>query len=670
MGMHDALGLRAIKEDLGMAMVQTPETAKYDSMPRSAIKMGLADYVLPPEKMGEHLIEYAKRATYRVAPRDFSKDGEVPDAMQKIYILLRAQTGHDFSLYKPNTVWRRIERRMGVHQLDRVSNYVRYLQENPREVETLFKELLIGVPRFFRDPEAFQILKEKIFPGYRRDKPDNDSIRVWVPGCSSGEEAYSVAMIMSECMETLDQHFNVQIFATDIDADAIAMARVGIYPESIAADVDADRLRRFFSKEDGTYRVKKNVREMLVFAPHDIIKDPPFTKLDLVCCRNLLIYPDSILQKKLLPLFHYSLKPKGILFLGSSETIGDKSDLFHTLDRKARLYQRKEFFPALRRPATARSLPPLAAEPDGPSRRRAPSPERKIAVKCDRCLYMEKPVCVDVCPTKALEVVDLAEIETLLCEKRRKTAEAVAEYGGEGLRLLDVRRAHSTVARPLQKLVIGQRPRPAYHRPGQLASPLHYVQHLLAVHGHIDRLPDPQIVEGRSGNIQINDPQRQSRETSDVHLVAHIFSQELRVRGCDVGDKGAHRAHLPRPEGGKPGGLIGDQVLSNAIQIGPAGNEVALILHELKAGATIVLLEFEWPCPQDIVFHGLMVLEVLRRHHHGGHHGDTPDKGRGRVFEVDFHSVRVRRLHPIHCGHDLFAGDGHPLRRLHPSGEV
>jgi two-component system CheB/CheR fusion protein len=342
MGMDGALGLRAIKEELGMAMVQAPETAKYDSMPRSAIETGLVDYVLPPEKMGEHLIEYAKRGTCRVSPKDFPKDGEVLDAMQKIYVILRAQTGHDFSLYKPNTVWRRIERRMDVQQLDRVSYYVRYLQENPREVETLFKELLIGVTRFFRDPEAFQILKEKIFPAYLRDKPDNDSIRVWVPGCSSGEEAYSVAMIISECMETLDQHFNVQIFATDIDADAIAMARVGIYPESITADVNADRLRRFFSKEDSTYRVKKGVREMLVFAPHDIIKDPPFTKLDMICCRNLLIYLDSVLQKKLLPLFHYSLKPKGILFLGTSETIGGSVDLFSASDRKWKIFTRKD----------------------------------------------------------------------------------------------------------------------------------------------------------------------------------------------------------------------------------------------------------------------------------------------------------------------------------------
>jgi two-component system CheB/CheR fusion protein len=344
MGTDGALGLRAIKEDLGMAMVQTPETAKYDSMPRSAIETGLADYVLPPEKMGKHLIEYVRRTTHRAAPAagGFPSTGDVPDAMQKIYILLRAQTGHDFSLYKPNTVWRRVERRMDVHRLDHISNYVRYLQENPREVETLFKELLIGVTRFFRDPEAFETLKEKILPGYLGDKPDSESLRVWVPGCSSGEEAYSVGMIMRECVESLDRDLNIQIFATDIDADAIATARVGIYPESITADVNADRLRRFFSKEDGTYRVKKNVREMLVFAPHNIIKDPPFTKLDVICCRNLLIYLDSVLQKKLLPLFHYSLKPKGVLFLGSSETIGGSVNLFSASDKKWKIFTRKD----------------------------------------------------------------------------------------------------------------------------------------------------------------------------------------------------------------------------------------------------------------------------------------------------------------------------------------
>jgi two-component system, chemotaxis family, CheB/CheR fusion protein len=366
MGTDGALGLRAVKEDLGMAMVQTPETAKYDSMPRSAIETGLADYVLPPEKMGKHLIEYARRATWRLAPTtsNFLNTGEVPDAMQKIYTLLRAQTGHDFSLYKPNTVWRRVERRMDVHRLDHISNYVRYLQKNPREVETLFKELLIGVTRFFRDPEAFEILKEKILPAYLGDKLENDPIRVWVPGCSSGEEAYSVAMIMSECTEALDRHFNLQIFATDIDADAIAVARAGIYPASITADVNPDRLRRFFLKEANTYRVKKKVREMLVFAPHNIIKDPPFTKLDLVCCRNLLIYLDSVLQKKLLPLFHYSLKPKGILFLGSSETIGASVNLFSVTDRKWKIFSRKASGSSGRNILEFPPMPPAEKSPE------------------------------------------------------------------------------------------------------------------------------------------------------------------------------------------------------------------------------------------------------------------------------------------------------------------
>jgi two-component system, chemotaxis family, CheB/CheR fusion protein len=379
MGMDGALGLRAIKEELGMAMVQTPETAKYDSMPKSAVETGLADYVLPPEKMGEHLVEYAKLGSCKLSPQDFPKDGAVSDAIQKIYILLRAQTGHDFSLYKPNTIWRRIQRRMDVHQLDHISKYVRYLQEHPQEVEILYKEILIGVTRFFRDPEAFQILKEKILPGYLRNLPDNHSVRVWVAGCSSGEEAYSAAMIMSECMEMLDQFFNVQIFATDIDADAIATARVGIYPESIAADVDGDRLRRFFVKEGNTYRVKKNIREMLVFAPHDIIKDAPFTKMDVICCRNLLIYLESVLQKKLLPLFHYSLKPKGILFLGSSENIGGFAGLFTSLDRKWKIFTRKDSAHGFQRILEFSPSPPAEKAPEIHLRRSGETGIRQLA---------------------------------------------------------------------------------------------------------------------------------------------------------------------------------------------------------------------------------------------------------------------------------------------------
>jgi len=363
MGTDGALGLSAIKEELGMAMVQNPETAKYDSMPRSAIETGLADHVLPPENR----------------ENDFPEAGEVPGAMQKIYILLRDQTGHDFSLYKPNTVWRRVERRMAVHRLDHISNYVRYLQGNPREVETLFKELLIGVTRFFRDPEAFEILKEKILPPYLGDKAKSDSLRVWVPGCSSGEEAYSVAMIMSECAEALGRRFNMQIFATDIDADAIAVARAGIYPESIAADVNPDRLERFFLKEDNACSVKKSIREMLVFAPHNIIKDPPFTKLDLICCRNLLIYLDSVLQKKLLPLFHYSLKPKGILFLGSSETIGASVNLFSVSDRKWKIFTRKDCESPGRNILAFPPMPAAAKSPEIHCREEAETGIRRLA---------------------------------------------------------------------------------------------------------------------------------------------------------------------------------------------------------------------------------------------------------------------------------------------------
>ena len=368
MGTDGALGLRAIKENSGMVIAQAPETAKFDSMPRSAVETGLVDCVLPPERIGEHLAEYRKHSTHRASgPREVHKDGEMFDAVQKIYILLREQTGHDFSLYKPNTIWRRIERRMDVHRLDHASGYVRYLQENPREVETLFKELLIGVTRFFRDPESFQILKEKIFLEYLRAKPDNDPVRVWVPGCSTGEEAYSVAVIINECMETLGRRYNAQIFATDIDEDAIAIARQGAYPESISGDVNADRLKRFFSKEDNIYRVNKSVREMLVFALHDILKDPPFTKMDLICCRNLLIYLDSMVQKKLLPLFHYSLKPEGILFLGSSETIGGAVDLFSVSDRKWKIFTRRISTSAGR---TTLEFPPMPPAGNAPVIRR------------------------------------------------------------------------------------------------------------------------------------------------------------------------------------------------------------------------------------------------------------------------------------------------------------
>jgi two-component system CheB/CheR fusion protein len=307
--------------------------------------------------MPQQLIKYTRHATQKAAPRIVPVEGPAPSALQKIFVILRARTDHDFSLYKKNTICRRIERRMNVHQIDDIDDYVRYLQESDREAGILFKELLIGVTNFFRDPEAFEVLQTELLPKLLAEKPDDYAVRVWVPGCASGEEAYSVAIALHECMEQFGRHFHIQIFGTDLDEDAINVARSGIYPESIMADVGPERIKRYFVKEDdGQFRVKKQIREMLVFAPQNVIKDPPFTKLDLLCCRNMLIYLGAELQKKLLPIFHYSLKPDGILFLGSSETIGQNTDLFALLHKKWKLFSRKPnssaTHPVLHFPAT------------------------------------------------------------------------------------------------------------------------------------------------------------------------------------------------------------------------------------------------------------------------------------------------------------------------------
>ena len=344
-GTDGTLGVKAIKGGVGMVMAQDEKSAKYEGMPRSAIGTGLVDYVLSPGQMPQQLIKYTKHtahASQKVAPRIAPTDGPISGTLQKVFVILRARTKHDFSFYKQNTILRRIERRMNVHQIDDVSNYVRYLQESEREADVLFKELLIGVTSFFRDPEAFEVLRTTALPKLLADKPDDYTIRIWIPGCSSGEEAYSVAMVLCECMEQVGRHFHVQVFGTDLDEAAICVARAGLYPASIAADVGPERIKRFFIKEDdGHYRAKKLIREMLVFAPQNVIKDPPFTKLDLLCCRNLLIYLGPELQKRLLPIFHYALRPGGILFLGSSETIGQATDLFALSDKKWRIFHRK-----------------------------------------------------------------------------------------------------------------------------------------------------------------------------------------------------------------------------------------------------------------------------------------------------------------------------------------
>ena len=335
-GTDGTLGLRAIIGAGGVSLVQEPATAKYDGMPASAIQAGYATHILPVEKMPEVLLAgihtLAVRQETPPAPAAVS-------GMNHILMQLRSGTGHDFSLYKKSTIGRRIERRMAQHDLADTEAYARYLKEHPAEVKSLFKELLINVTSFFRDAEAFITLKQDILPLLFEGKPEGYVFRVWVAGCASGEEAYSIAMLLREFMDETRQEFKVQIYSTDLDEDAIAAARAGIYPPNIAQDVHPERLRRFFIKEEAGYRVKKDIREMVVFATQNAIKDPPFTRLDLLSCRNLMIYLEPELQNRLIPAFHYALKPGGVLFLSPSESIGSHPELFAPLNRKWKFYR-------------------------------------------------------------------------------------------------------------------------------------------------------------------------------------------------------------------------------------------------------------------------------------------------------------------------------------------
>lgn len=362
-GSDGTQGVRAIKGEGGMVMVQNPASTEYDGMPRSAIATGLVDYELPPAEMPAQLIAYVTHAFGKPPLAATAPAPKAENTLKKIFILLRAQTGHDFSQYKLSTIHRRIERRMAVHQIETMDGYVKYLQQAPAEVEALFRDLLIGVTHFFRDPEAFKALEEQVIPRLFADKPAGAVIRVWSPGCSTGEEAYSLAILLAERQEALKRSYKVQVFATDIDSQAIVTARTGLYPASIAADLSPERLARFFAAEpDGSaYRIHKALRDLLVFSEQDVIKDPPFSKLDLISCRNLLIYMGGDLQKKLIPLFHYALNPGGFLFLGTSETVGEFTDLFSALDRKLKLYQRKEDIHSAQRAALGRFLPPRTA---------------------------------------------------------------------------------------------------------------------------------------------------------------------------------------------------------------------------------------------------------------------------------------------------------------------
>lgn len=361
MGSDGTLGLQAIKATGGLSVVQTPESAQFDAMPRSAIAAGCADIIAPADELPARILAYTRRVPE-------PGDGATPapaatlSHLDPILSLLLQHTRHDFSLYKPTTLNRRIERRMAIHGIAAPKAYIRFLEDNKQELELLFRELLIGVTQFFRDPDTWAYLIETGLPDLLASVPREHTLRAWVAGCSTGEEAYSLAMALTEALDQTEpgRELHLQIFASDISPDAITVARRGQYPLSIQDTVSEERLARFFTRHDSYYQINASIRDKVLFARHDVILDPPFTKLDLISCRNLLIYFDLKLQRRILPLFHYSLRPNGLLMLGSSETVGRLHHLFAPLKPKMRLYRSKPYESVRHSEFLLKSFPPLS----------------------------------------------------------------------------------------------------------------------------------------------------------------------------------------------------------------------------------------------------------------------------------------------------------------------
>lgn len=337
------LGMKAIKAEGGITFAQSEDSAEYDGMPHSAIAAGHVDFVLTPQDIGKELVRIARHPYLR--PEETGTGGELVseggDNLNKIFVLLRSRTGNDFTYYKHNTIRRRIKRRMVLHQLEKMEDYVKVLQKQPGELDALFQDMLINVTSFFRDPETFEALKKEVFPVLVEKRAAEQPLRIWVPGCSTGEEVYSVAIALLEFLDDRASNIPIQIFASDIDDKAIDKARQGIYPDCIRDDIAPGRLQRFFIKTPSGYQISKIIRDICVFAVQNVIKDPPFSRLDLICCRNLMIYLGVVLQKKVLHTFHYALRPGRFLMLGTSETIGSYADLFATLDKKNKIYTKK-----------------------------------------------------------------------------------------------------------------------------------------------------------------------------------------------------------------------------------------------------------------------------------------------------------------------------------------
>lgn len=340
-GSDGTRGVRAIKGEGGMVIVQSEETAKFDGMPKSAISTGLADYVLSPDRMPEEILKFINHPCIADKKEPDEVIVKEEDSFSRILNILRKRTAVDFTYYKPATVVRRIERRMGIVQVRSIEDYIVYLHQNSNEINSLFKDLLISVTKFFRDSESYEVLKETVIPAIFENaaKRESKTIRVWVAGCATGEEAYSLSMLLHDYIAASKKEIEIKVFATDIDKNAIELAGLGLYPDSIAADMEIKFLSRYFEKRGDGYQVRRSLRESVVFALQNVIKDPPFTKIDLISCRNLLIYFQPALQKKVFSIFNYALLPGAYLFLGSSETVGEMTQAFDPVDSKHRIYR-------------------------------------------------------------------------------------------------------------------------------------------------------------------------------------------------------------------------------------------------------------------------------------------------------------------------------------------
>jgi two-component system CheB/CheR fusion protein len=341
-GSDGTLGIKAIKEHGGLTLAQATDHSgpRHSSMPESAIASGLVDLAVPVETMPAQLTAYIR--SFDILDKEVDKDEEAETIRRGICAILLDQTGHDFTGYKTRTFYRRIERRMQVLQITSLASYAERLRQDAGEVNTLFRDLLIGVTNFFRDVKAFEALEELVMPRLFKGKGPSDTIRVWVPGCATGEEVYSLAILLREQAEQSRSRVKVQIFATDIDEAALSVARSGRYPDTLLQGVSKQRLERFFTSEGTSYVINKPIRDLCVFSSHSVVRDPPFSRMDMISCRNLLIYLNSELQNHVIPIFHYALKPQGILFLGTSENITQHGDLFSPIDKKNRVFQRRE----------------------------------------------------------------------------------------------------------------------------------------------------------------------------------------------------------------------------------------------------------------------------------------------------------------------------------------